>query len=125
MSAKIEKDWITNAGLRAVILALPAGHRCGYVAVSPEHKYFGSSYDDVPVDVHGGLTFSADNLHVINEPNLWWLGYDCAHYMDAPDPELMSDDFRAYNDRFSRTGTIRTKEFCELQCENLARQFQE
>ena len=30
---KIEKDWVTNVGLRAVVIIHPAGHRCGYVGV--------------------------------------------------------------------------------------------
>lgn len=33
------------------------GHLCGYIAVPPAHPWFGKSYDDIDVDVHGGLTF--------------------------------------------------------------------
>lgn len=49
-----------------------------------------------PVDVHGGLTYSAHCDHspdpsigichvpAPGEPDaIWWLGFDCCHYMDA------------------------------------------
>lgn len=45
----IEKDWITAAGLRAVIIQCVTScrnHRCGYVAVPPEHAAFGKSYSE-------------------------------------------------------------------------------
>jgi hypothetical protein len=33
-------------------------------------------YDDINVDVHGGLTYSRE------EEELWVIGFDCAHSMD-------------------------------------------
>lgn len=36
-----------------------SGHWCGYVGVPQSHPTFGKNYDDVDVQVHGGLTFSA------------------------------------------------------------------
>lgn len=35
--ATTERDWITEAGLRAAILRQPRGHLCGYVAVEAGH----------------------------------------------------------------------------------------
>jgi hypothetical protein len=72
------------------------GHWCGYVGVPEGHPAFGKDYDDVDVDVHGGLTFAdecnenADNpasavCHVPFEgrpDHVWWLGFDCAHAYD-------------------------------------------
>jgi hypothetical protein len=63
---------------------------CGYVGVSPGHPWHGQHYDDVPVDVHGQLTYGKECAGRIchvprdGEPeHLWWLGFDCAHGYDA------------------------------------------
>jgi hypothetical protein len=40
----IEKDWITNAGLRAVVVMTERGHRCGYVGLTDGHPLFGVGY---------------------------------------------------------------------------------
>lgn len=43
----VERDWITAAGLRAVVLMHSSlGHRCGYVAVGPEHPLFNVEYSE-------------------------------------------------------------------------------
>lgn len=45
---KIEKDWTTQAGLRAAIVIVEyssgSWHRCGYVAVQPGHPLHGVAY---------------------------------------------------------------------------------
>lgn len=53
------------------------GHLLGYVLLPTEHKYHGVGYDDIPLDVHGGLTYS-DSA----QDGLWQIGFDCAHYND-------------------------------------------
>ena len=118
---KTEKEWTTEAGLKAQVCATPMGHRCGYVGVPEGHPLYGKHYDDVDVDVHGGLTFSND------EDGLWLFGYDCAHFDDAKDPELMSDEYKKVFRDFPRfiEGTIRTLEFCVAECESLAKQLEE
>jgi hypothetical protein len=65
------------------------GNWCGYVGVPEEHPYFGKSYDDVPVEVHGGLTYEGlCNEHICHAPEpgfpetVWWLGFDCGHAFD-------------------------------------------
>lgn len=62
------------------------GNWCGYVAVSPTHPAFEKSYQDIEVDVHGGLTYSdhcRDEICHVPKPgepdNVWWFGFDCAH----------------------------------------------
>jgi hypothetical protein len=118
---KTEKEWTTEAGLKAQVIATPMGHRCGYVGVPEGHPMYGKHYDEVNVYVHGGLTFSHD------EDGLWWFGYDCAHSDDAKDPELMSDEYKkVFMDwpRFNE-GAIRTLEFCVAECESLAKQLEE
>lgn len=102
---KVVKDWITKAGLRAVILLVRGSHHCGYVQV-PEH--LGKpDYDDLmDIDVHGGLTYS-DNLSQMD--NLYVVGYDCAHYMDKT----------LYNPE----GVWRDVDYCTNECESVAQQL--
>lgn len=122
---KTEKEWTTEAGLKAIVIATPMGHRCGYVSVPAEHPLHGKHYDDVDVEVHGGLTYSDER------DGLWWFGYDCAHWEDAKDIELMDDDYKkAYikgqlNWPFLNEGTVRTLAFCVAECESLAKQLGE
>ena len=117
---KTEKEWTTEAGLKATVIATPMGYRCGYVGVPEGHPLYGKHYDDVDVDVHGGLTYS--NL----EDELWTFGYDCAHWDDARDPELMNDEYKkVLMNWMEGGGTIRTLEFCVAECEALAKQLEE
>jgi hypothetical protein len=65
----------------------------GYVAVPREHKYFSIGYDDVPVKVHGGLTFGHQLSDIKKDffPEIkgkarkdWWVfGFDTAHFSDT------------------------------------------
>ena len=117
---KIEKEWTTQAGLKAQVIATPMGHRCGYVSVPAEHPMFGKHYDDVEVTVHGGLTYAEA------EDEAWCFGYDCAHWDDAKDPALMSDEYKkAFRNWPGSGGTIKTLDFCVAECESLAKQLGE
>jgi hypothetical protein len=77
----------------AVVQVGEARHRCGYVRVPPNHPAYKQNYDDVAVDVHGGLTFS-DLEPCTEHPDGqgWWLGFDCVHAGDAMyDPNPPAD----------------------------------
>lgn len=79
---RVEREWV-HAGLKcAVVQAREAGHRCGYVRVPPNHPAFQKPYDDVDVNVHGGLTFADLEPCAHEDGQGWWLGFDCAHYND-------------------------------------------
>lgn len=126
----IEKDWITDAGLRAVVLALPLGHRCGYVAVPHEHPAYGKGYDDVDVEAHGGLTYAGgEDEYPAEGSGLWWFGYDCAHYLDAPDPALMHERHKELYSLnlmiLSEGATVKDTAYCVAECESLAKQLKE
>ena len=94
-------QWRDEAtGLACLIHRGPVGALCGYVGVPPGHHHFGKDYNDVDARAHGGLTFSAkcgetrENgsgiCHVApGEPELWWLGFDCAHCDDLS-PQMTS-----------------------------------
>lgn len=85
--------WIDEAtNLDCMINRGPMGGLCGYVGVPPEHPFHGLDYQEVPVDVHGGLTYGelcqeeGDICHV-PEPgrsaHVFWFGFDCGHSMDV------------------------------------------
>ena len=84
-------QWRDEATGLPCLMVRARSHWCGYAGVPASHPDYGKGYDDVPVDVHGGLTF-ADKCrpgaedhsvcHVVEEgedDNVWWLGFDCAH----------------------------------------------
>lgn len=60
------------------------GYGNGYVAIPVGHKYYGMSYYDIPVDVHGGLTYADGKI--IGQPEdtigMWIIGFDTCHYND-------------------------------------------
>ena len=117
---KTEKEWITRAGLKAAVIAHHMGHRCGYVGVPEDHPWHGKGYDEVDLDVHGGLTYADAR------DDLWWFGYDCAHAGDAFDPELMSDEYKTFSwSRALTLGgeTVKTLDFCVNECESMAAQL--
>lgn len=75
--------------LPCMIIRNHQGALCGYVGVPPGHKYFKEDYNDVPVSVHGGLTYGAEcSGHICHVPepgepdHVWWLGFDCGHAGD-------------------------------------------
>lgn len=39
---------------------------CGYVLLPKKHKYYGKDYDEIDIDVHGGLNYSDDCLFYLN-----------------------------------------------------------
>ena len=107
------------------------GYRCGYVRIPPGHPWHGKGYDDVRTadggwpDVHGGLTFAEADTDCGKggEDNAWWLGFDCAHYDDAPDPELPGYDARM---SFAHRGDmVKTTAYVQAECLNLIRQARE
>lgn len=60
------------------------GHLCGYVGVPPSHPFHGKRYNEVPVEVHGGLTYAekSGRSFCCEKGDAWWLGFDCAHLGD-------------------------------------------
>lgn len=108
-------EWIvTNNGI---------GFRCGYVRVPSGHPWHGKDDSQIDAIVHGGLTFS----HADHEcgrggaEDGWWIGFDCAHYGDGPDPDLPGSDKMSgwYG------GAIRTQGYVELECRSLCEQAKE
>ena len=73
------------------LTGLSTGWGNGYAVIPEGHKFHGKHYDEIDVNVHGGLTFSsaADELdwpEITDEHKGGWVvGFDCAHYGDTPE----------------------------------------
>ncbi len=135
---KIEREW-EHAGLHcAVTQGHEAGHRCGYVRVPPRHWAFGKHYEEVHVQIHGGLTFAEPEPCNHEDGAGWWLGFDCGHMgrdrMDDPnmdpkdckseDGRMMLRIHRKYLPMNFVTGHYWTQVEVERECEKLAEQLQ-
>lgn len=73
------KEW-TAHGLQCALIPTPSmpmakGPYNGYVRVPSGHPDAGRGYDDVDVDVWGGLTFAAED----DEDGGTWFGWDDCH----------------------------------------------
>lgn len=94
-----KKQWMDEAtGLPCLMVRSThcSGAWCGYVGVTENHPFFGKEYHDLEdIGVHGGLTFAGKCQEEQNDcegvchkvaegenDNIWWFGFDCAHYMD-------------------------------------------
>lgn len=95
--------------------------RCGYVRIPQGHPWHGKDYDDIDADVHGGLTFAKPDKPCNGDrpDNAWWIGFDCGHSGDAPDPSLPE-----YKDALAlfMDGVVRTTEYVETECRSLCEQ---
>lgn len=109
-----------DTDLPCLIVRNPGGALCGYVGVEPGHPWHGISYGEhigescgaewcyehTPegiIDVHGGITYSGPCAHSDDEAvgichvpdpgrsdDVWWFGFDCAHYMDLCPGDITS-----------------------------------
>lgn len=126
-----------HCGLPCILVRGPVGNWCGYVGVTNSHPAYRIGYDDVVVEVHGGLTYSeACNGAICHVPrpdesdDVWWLGFDCAHSGDYS-PTMGSyrtqtppyDHARALLADSWRVDQYRTLEYTRAQTERLAEQL--
>jgi hypothetical protein len=100
INTTIQKVW-NYKGLPCVILFVGQSHLCGYVGVTKDYPTFQMNYTELPVKVHGGLTYAGDGMAELfadkNElirklGNHWWFGFDCCHagdkvFLDFNNPE--------------------------------------
>ncbi len=64
----------------------------GYVVIFKGHLMYGKNYNEVPVNIHGGLTYSESVNSAMENGNFpelteemkdgWVFGFDTAHYCD-------------------------------------------
>lgn len=103
-------------GLLCRIIFGPFGNYNGYVGVPKGHPLFGKDYSEVDhaIDVHGGLTYSADHAPLQKPDGLWWFGFDTSHAHDGiPGREE------------ENRGPIRTRKYVQAECKSLAQQLVE
>jgi hypothetical protein len=132
-----KRVWIDDdTGLDCLMVRNRYGVWCGYVGVPPEHPYHGRDYDDMNVDVHGGLTFAAGcqeglppEIGICHTPvagrpdNVWWLGFDTGHFMDyQPRMAALEKEIPEFPD-IMRDCTYRDVAYVETEVANLARQL--
>lgn len=105
-----------------LIVLNTTGHRCGYVAIPPEHRYSQTpeeerttishkykhyGYEKLDIHCHGGLTFMSPShglKDLLTTPcNDMWIGFDCGHCDDAIDKEALRKYYgeEAYEKRAS------------------------
>ena len=73
-------------------------HPTAYVNVCNNKLLNGKNWDKLDIDVHGGLTYSADHLYInaIKEVKGWFIGWDYAHYNDYAGYEMdMPENLRS------------------------------
>ena len=85
-------------GLRFIIMRGPCS-LCAYAGVPESHPLAGQRCYDLPIECHGGLTFSQLGGKKDFPSGYWWYGWDYSHcddyvtYYDKPgfDSELRSN----------------------------------
>ena len=73
--------WILNLGT----------HPTAYVKIPKNHKYNNKFYDEIDIEVHGGITYSSDHLNISENQKIegWFIGWDYAHCEDYLGYEMM------------------------------------
>jgi hypothetical protein len=111
---KVLKEWKAH-GLRCKVLISPVGSINGYVAVPKSHSAWGANYDNLGIDVHGGLTFGQrGNSGLWNDPDLYWFGFDTAHAGDWVNYSDRPSDHKWTLDEVIKETTYMAKQFAEM-----------
>jgi hypothetical protein len=129
------KHWIdTESGLDCLIVRNRLGALCGYVGVPQGHSWYGKDYADVDADVHGGLTFAGEcgdkichdeRAEVVANADVWWLGFDCAHFSDlVPWVRATLAADRVGRALIDDEDTYKNIAYVENECRSLAAQAQ-
>ena len=68
-------------------------HPCAYVEIPKDHPSYMKDYDDIDIDVHGGITYGRHLSHVLGERGLdgFYIGWDYAHAGDFTGDYLDGD----------------------------------
>jgi hypothetical protein len=95
----------------------------GYVRLPSKHPCFGEGYDDIDVNVHGGLTFSDGYFPSYTnntKDGYWWVGFDTSHAWDRQ-PRI----FVHFPNHFRGNEVYRTKEYVKKEVTSLAKQLKD
>lgn len=86
-----------HMGFKCEVRTNRMGYNCGYVSIPSGHPWHGKGYDHIEADIHGGLTFGE-----MEDDGSYTVGFDCAHYGDAPDPAYIKERVRKYGSEYGR-----------------------
>ena len=71
----------TDGKIRYLVMRGPAC-LCGYIGIASDHPMAGKSYDDIDINVHGGLTYGTEGNGKQWPKWFYWYGWDYAHAGD-------------------------------------------
>lgn len=94
-----KKDIVADGDYRGYrfIVRTTKSHPCAYVILPEGHKFNGVDYDEVPIYVHGGLTFGSVIFEIIDSLEGYAIGWDYAHYGDyVEDSWGLDEDGKKY-----------------------------
>lgn len=88
----MKQEWLTEPNSKEfeykgykcfIVRKRHSGSLCGYVEIPNGHALHRKDYQDIDILCHGGLTYS-DNFNCLTKETTdnWYLGFDCAHYLD-------------------------------------------
>lgn len=110
------EEWIESEYLCRIRRTRPIDPWCGYVRIPYTHPVANKSYDDIDVEVHGGLTYGNDSFPDSNIKDGYWYGFDCGHAGDLYPPNIIRYDIPSGD-------VYRTKEYVKNECKKLAKQL--
>lgn len=101
------------------------GHLCGYIKLPEGHPYIGVKWSDVDLEMHGGLTYSAQS------EDGYWIGFDCAHSGDTiPSMKKIKEKIiREHESYCHKLGvsvfpeSYKNMEFCITECKSICEQL--
>lgn len=69
-------EWMYK-GIKCLVFRNGFGSLCGFIYVPKDHPWHGKNYEQIAVNVHGGLTYSRE---MNNQEHI--IGFDCSHWND-------------------------------------------
>ena len=126
--SKPERLWSAH-GLECAMVRNPLGGCNGYVRLPKTRPGSWYTYDDIPVEAHGGLTYGPDEDG--------WVGFDTLHLGDVWVGEIVTPESRAADprleesaieilrgDRYKNYAVEWTEAGVAAECERLAERIQ-
>ena len=116
-----------------------SGARCGYVKLEPGHPWRTAvlaeeakedghrGYNEIDCSVHGGLTFGEPDVNCDKDgpDDGYWVGFDCNHHNDRPDPAILTEDGKVRRLFEFQQGTVRTQDYVRAEIFSLISQAKE
>ena len=112
-----------------LVVVFNGAFRCGYVGLPKGHELENKMYyEDIDYVIHGGLTYSSVAQDGWGRDGYYWyLGFDCGHFDDGADIEIMKKygaSELAIEMWSGLNGTVRTKEFVLKELEKLVERIE-